>query len=50
MNINFGLFPPFDIKFRGKDRAREKKFALTARAKADLESWLAAEPRSEAAA
>jgi methylenetetrahydrofolate--tRNA-(uracil-5-)-methyltransferase len=40
MNINFGLFPPIDQKFRGPERGAAKKRALTARAKADMESWL----------
>jgi methylenetetrahydrofolate--tRNA-(uracil-5-)-methyltransferase len=42
MNINFGLFPPLNMRFRGRDKAREKKHAITARAKADLASWLGA--------
>jgi methylenetetrahydrofolate--tRNA-(uracil-5-)-methyltransferase len=50
MNVNFGLFPPLDQRFRGRDRARDKKRALTARAKADLEIWLAGRSRSDAAA
>lgn len=48
MNINFGLFPPIDIvkpegvkRFRGKDKAREKKRALSARALTDVKAWLA---------
>jgi methylenetetrahydrofolate--tRNA-(uracil-5-)-methyltransferase len=41
MNINFGLFPPVAGRFRGPERAREKKRAITARAKADLAAWLA---------
>jgi methylenetetrahydrofolate--tRNA-(uracil-5-)-methyltransferase len=40
MNINFGLFPPLNMRFRGRDKAREKKQAITARAKADLANWL----------
>ena len=38
MNVNFGLFPPFPktAKIRGKDR----KQAMSARALADLSSWL----------
>jgi methylenetetrahydrofolate--tRNA-(uracil-5-)-methyltransferase len=50
MNINFGLFPPLDIRFRGRDKAREKKLAVTARAKADLAAWLAAARASDVAA
>lgn len=40
MNINFGLFPPIEQKFRGPERGAAKKRAMTARAKADLETWL----------
>ena len=50
MNVNFGLFPPLAERFRGPDRARDKKRALTARAKADLELWLAGHSTSDAAA
>jgi len=49
MNINFGLFPPLDVRFRGKDKAREKKLAFTARAKADFELWLAGKAADQAA-
>ncbi|RDE09306.1 methylenetetrahydrofolate--tRNA-(uracil(54)-C(5))-methyltransferase (FADH(2)-oxidizing) TrmFO [Pelagibacterium lacus] len=48
MNVNFGLFPPVEIKkpedlkgrWRGPDKAKAKKKAITARALADLEAWL----------
>jgi methylenetetrahydrofolate--tRNA-(uracil-5-)-methyltransferase len=50
MNINFGLFPPLDERFRGKDRTRDKKRALTARAKAELERWLGGADNSDVAA
>jgi len=50
MNINFGLFPPLDIRFRGRDKARDKKHAVTSRAKADLAAWLAAARASDVAA
>jgi methylenetetrahydrofolate--tRNA-(uracil-5-)-methyltransferase len=58
MNINFGLFPPLEEeprkttggKFRGPTRSIAKKEALTRRAKADLETWLAGEPRADVAA
>ncbi len=47
MNVNFGLFPPVETpraadgrRLRGKDKGREKKRATTARALADLDSWL----------
>ncbi|MCP8939336.1 methylenetetrahydrofolate--tRNA-(uracil(54)-C(5))-methyltransferase (FADH(2)-oxidizing) TrmFO [Alsobacter sp. SYSU M60028] len=51
MNVNFGLFPPLSEapktedgrKLRGPAKAVAKKMALTARAKADLGSWLGAE-------
>jgi len=36
MNINFGLFPPVPNRHKG----RERKKAYTARAMADLQSWL----------
>ncbi len=58
MNINFGLFPPLEEeprkptggKLRGPTRAAAKKEAITRRAKADLEAWLADETRADAAA
>ena len=39
MNVNFGLFPPIEGTFRGKER----KQALSARALADFDRWLAPE-------
>jgi len=50
MNVNFGLFPPVEIskpeglkgRWRGPDKAKAKKSAITRRALADLEAWLAA--------
>lgn len=53
MNINFGLFPPFDApshdaqgnKIKGKDRGVARKRALSARALADLDRWLAGPAR-----
>jgi methylenetetrahydrofolate--tRNA-(uracil-5-)-methyltransferase len=50
MNVNFGLFPPLAEAIRGPDKGREKKRALTARAKADLERWLNGGTASDAAA
>ena len=44
MNVNFGLFPPFDERVRRGDR----KKAYTARAAAALDAWLAAPSRSAA--
>ena len=49
MNVNFGLFPPIDDpscdaagnRIKGKERGAAKKRALTSRALADLERWLA---------
>lgn len=38
MNINFGLFPPLETKSRKADR----KVAMTSRAAASFDSWLAA--------
>jgi len=53
MNINFGLFPEIQVprpepgsgikRFRGKEKSRAKKRALSARALADLDAWLGAE-------
>jgi methylenetetrahydrofolate--tRNA-(uracil-5-)-methyltransferase len=37
MNVNFGLFPPLEVRVRGRDR----KLAVTRRALADLQAWLA---------
>ena len=44
MNVNFGLFPPFDERVRRGDR----KKAYTARAAAALDGWLARPDRSAA--
>jgi methylenetetrahydrofolate--tRNA-(uracil-5-)-methyltransferase len=49
MNVNFGLFPPIaepvhdaaGNRIKGKERGAAKKRALTARALADLDRWLA---------
>ncbi len=49
MNVNFGLFPPVTItkpdghegRWRGKDKAHAKKFAVTGRALDDVDAWLA---------
>jgi methylenetetrahydrofolate--tRNA-(uracil-5-)-methyltransferase len=40
MNVNFGLFPPIEEKFKGKEKGRLKKKAITTRALADLDAWL----------
>lgn len=48
MNVNFGLFPPVEIKkpeglkgrWRGPDKAKAKKKAFTTRALEDLAAWL----------
>ncbi len=40
MNINFGLFPPIEGTYRGKER----KQALAARALRDFDEWLAPSP------
>ena len=40
MNVNFGLFPPIDGSYRGKER----KQALAARALRDFDEWLAPHP------
>ena len=56
MNVNFGLFPPRDLRnpdrrapVKGKEKARAKKRALTARALTDFEAWLAEVRAAEAA-
>jgi methylenetetrahydrofolate--tRNA-(uracil-5-)-methyltransferase len=49
MNVNFGLFPPLDApvkssdgkRLRGPAKAAARKQALTRRATAELEAWLA---------
>jgi methylenetetrahydrofolate--tRNA-(uracil-5-)-methyltransferase len=49
MNVNFGLFPPIEtptrsetgVRLRGPEKGVARKMLLTARAKADLNSWLA---------
>jgi methylenetetrahydrofolate--tRNA-(uracil-5-)-methyltransferase len=56
MNVNFGLFPPLEApthdaegnRIRGRDRGAARKRALSARALADLDRWLAT-PRRAAA-
>ena len=48
MNVNFGLMPPVQItkpdgmtgRFRGKDKARAKKWIATGRALTDFRAWL----------
>jgi methylenetetrahydrofolate--tRNA-(uracil-5-)-methyltransferase len=50
MNCNFGLFPPLDedrdtdAKGRPKIRGTDRRKLLSARARRDLESWLADDP------
>jgi methylenetetrahydrofolate--tRNA-(uracil-5-)-methyltransferase len=47
MNVNFGLFPPVEVKkpeghtgrWRGTEKAMAKKKAITTRALADLTAW-----------
>ncbi len=47
MNVNFGLFPPIQVprpegkRLPGNEKARAKKLAITTRALADLDAWLA---------
>jgi methylenetetrahydrofolate--tRNA-(uracil-5-)-methyltransferase len=50
MNINFGLFPPVDGKFKGKIGGKEKRKALTSRALNDLEDYLLENPERKRAA
>jgi len=40
MNINFGLFPPLEGRFR----KRQRRQAMAARALADLDAWLGSRP------
>jgi methylenetetrahydrofolate--tRNA-(uracil-5-)-methyltransferase len=58
MNVNFGLFPPLTRtplqgadgkRLRGTEKALAKKRALTARALADLEQWIAGQAEPVAA-
>ena len=46
MNVNFGLFPPIDAK-GGRRNRKDRYKAYTDRAKADWQSWLAAESQLE---
>ena len=59
MNINFGLFPPLSnpptrsadgTRLRGNEKAIAKRRAITARALADLDHWIANHLRVAAAA
>jgi methylenetetrahydrofolate--tRNA-(uracil-5-)-methyltransferase len=59
MNINFGLFPPLSnpptrkpdgARLRGNEKTVAKKQALSARALADLDRWIADHLRVPAAA
>jgi methylenetetrahydrofolate--tRNA-(uracil-5-)-methyltransferase len=59
MNINFGLFPPLlspptkkpdGTRLRGNEKTVAKKQALSARALADLDHWIADHLRVAAAA
>jgi methylenetetrahydrofolate--tRNA-(uracil-5-)-methyltransferase len=57
MNVNFGLFPPLahavrdggGRRLRGAEKALAKRRALTARALADLERWIAGDGHAVAA-
>ncbi len=42
MNVNFGLFPPLEPVAGKKIRKKERRPAMSARALADLETWLGA--------
>ena len=56
MNVNFGLFPPLEPpthdaegnRIKGKERGAARKRALSARALADLDRWLAMPHRAAA--
>ena len=47
MNINFGLFPPVEGKFKGKIGGKEKRKALSSRALNDLENYLLENPENK---
>jgi methylenetetrahydrofolate--tRNA-(uracil-5-)-methyltransferase len=52
MNVNFGLFPPLTPNSgekHGKNRGKDRKQLLSARALADLDAWLGAGTRQSAA-
>ncbi|HET7716334.1 MAG TPA: methylenetetrahydrofolate--tRNA-(uracil(54)-C(5))-methyltransferase (FADH(2)-oxidizing) TrmFO [Bauldia sp.] len=55
MNVNFGLFPPVEptrqpgVRLSSVERGRAKKRAITTRALADLDRWLATPASAEAA-
>ena len=58
MNVNFGLFPPLaraptagpdGKRLRGTEKTIAKKRALTARALADLDRWIAGDAQPVAA-
>ena len=57
MNINYGLLPDIDApaqdadgkRFKGKDKGRAKKRAMSVRALADIDRWLAAHAAQAAA-
>jgi methylenetetrahydrofolate--tRNA-(uracil-5-)-methyltransferase len=57
MNVNFGLFPPLvhalrhesGKRLRGTEKSLARKRALTRRALADLEQWVATDPNAAAA-
>jgi methylenetetrahydrofolate--tRNA-(uracil-5-)-methyltransferase len=57
MNINYGLLPPLDAPRRDAEgrrlnpaeRGRARKRAMSARALADLDGWLAEDLRNVAA-
>lgn len=47
MNVNFGLFPPLEaVDGRRKIKGRDRKKALSARALADLDTWLGLRSRA----
>jgi methylenetetrahydrofolate--tRNA-(uracil-5-)-methyltransferase len=57
MNINYGLLPEIDgpaegadgKRLKGKDKGRAKKRAMSVRALADIDRWLAANAAQVAA-
>ena len=46
MNVNFGLFPPLEERFRGRDKHRLKRKALSDRALGAFSAWLGEVPEA----
>lgn len=46
MNVNFGLFPPLEERFKGRDKHRLKRKALSDRALNAFDTWLGQVPEA----